>query len=126
MIDAPSKKQDQFIVRLPDGMRDRIKAAAETNNRSMNADIVATLEEAYPAPPPPEYDPELLSRIMEKMSKLLAKDEMAITKEELREFSANFRRLSEHLKDTQASRPPFYEPLGAPPPGYRKPSDLKD
>lgn len=32
-------------------MRDRIKAAAEANNRSMNAEIVATLEEKYPAPP---------------------------------------------------------------------------
>jgi len=41
---------DKVIVRLPDGMRDRIKAAAERNNRSMNAEIVATLEEKYPAP----------------------------------------------------------------------------
>ncbi|RWR45876.1 Arc family DNA-binding protein [Sinirhodobacter ferrireducens] len=41
---------DKFMLRLPDGMRDRIKAAAEANNRSMNAEIVATLEEKYPAP----------------------------------------------------------------------------
>ncbi|MBB1498788.1 Arc family DNA-binding protein [Paracoccus sp. MC1862] len=41
---------DQFMVRLPEGMRDRIKAAAEANNRSMNAEIVATLEEKYPRP----------------------------------------------------------------------------
>ncbi len=41
---------DKFMLRLPDGMRDRIKAAAEGNNRSMNAEIVATLEEKYPAP----------------------------------------------------------------------------
>lgn len=46
----PSEKQDRFIVRLPDGMRDRIKAAAENNNRSMNAEIVAALEEKYPNP----------------------------------------------------------------------------
>ncbi|MFG6599389.1 Arc family DNA-binding protein [Sulfitobacter sp. 1A09293] len=38
------------MLRLPDGMRDRIKHVAEANNRSMNAEIVATLEEAYPAP----------------------------------------------------------------------------
>lgn len=31
-------------------MRDRIKAVAEDNNRSMNAEIVAALEEKYPAP----------------------------------------------------------------------------
>lgn len=47
---APSKQLDQFVVRLPDGMRDRIKDAADANNRSMNAEIVATLEEKYPRP----------------------------------------------------------------------------
>ena len=41
---------DRYMLRLPDGMRDRIKAAAAENNRSMNAEIVATLEEKYPAP----------------------------------------------------------------------------
>lgn len=48
----PSQNQDKFVLRLPDGMRDRIKTAAEINNRSMNAEIVATLEEKYPAPSP--------------------------------------------------------------------------
>lgn len=43
MTDAPSQSQDKFIVRLPDGMRDKIKAAAEANNRSMNAEIVVAL-----------------------------------------------------------------------------------
>lgn len=40
---------DKFMLRMPDGMRDRIKIVAETNNRSMNSEIVATLEEKYPA-----------------------------------------------------------------------------
>ena len=42
--------KDRYMLRLPDGMRDRIKAAAEANNRSMNAEIVATLEDKYPDP----------------------------------------------------------------------------
>ena len=42
--------KDQYMLRLPDGMRDRIKRAAEANNRSMNAEIVASLEAIYPAP----------------------------------------------------------------------------
>lgn len=46
----PSRTSDQFIVRLPDGLRERIKTAADVSNRSMNAEIVATLETAYPAP----------------------------------------------------------------------------
>jgi hypothetical protein len=42
--DYPSSKQDQYMARLPDGMRDALKAAADANNRSMNAEIVARLE----------------------------------------------------------------------------------
>lgn len=50
MQDRKPQDQDKFIVRLPDGMRDRIKAAADANSRSMNSEIVATLEEKYPQP----------------------------------------------------------------------------
>lgn len=39
---------DKFMLRMPDGMRDRIRAAAEAKNRSMNSEIVAALEEKYP------------------------------------------------------------------------------
>lgn len=42
--DFPSSKQEQFVLRFPAGMRDRIKAAAEENSRSMNAEIIARLE----------------------------------------------------------------------------------
>lgn len=35
---------DQFPLRMPDGMRDRIKAAADANGRSMNSEIIAQLE----------------------------------------------------------------------------------
>lgn len=46
----PGQGADAFNVRLPDGMRDRIKAAADRNGRSMNAEIVATLAQHYPPP----------------------------------------------------------------------------
>ncbi|MBA4774327.1 MAG: Arc family DNA-binding protein [Rhizobiales bacterium] len=49
MSNDPVHEQDKFMLRLPEGMRDRIKLQAERNNRSMNAEIVATLEIAYPA-----------------------------------------------------------------------------
>lgn len=42
----PSDEQEQFMVRMPPGMRARIKHRAETNNRSMNAEIVSLLEES--------------------------------------------------------------------------------
>lgn len=40
----PGRGADQFIVRFPDGMRDKIKAAADTKGRSMNAEIITRLE----------------------------------------------------------------------------------
>lgn len=46
----PSERQERFIVRMPDGLRDRIKVEAEKNNRSMNSEIISTLESAYPEP----------------------------------------------------------------------------
>ena len=52
MSEQSSQNQDKFIVRLPDGLRDRIRLTAETNHRSMNAEVVALLEENYPAPVP--------------------------------------------------------------------------
>ncbi|KAB8060443.1 Arc family DNA-binding protein [Janthinobacterium sp. FT14W] len=39
-----AQDSDKYIVRFPDGMRDRIAAAAKANNRSMNAEIVKCLE----------------------------------------------------------------------------------
>jgi hypothetical protein len=38
---------DKYIVRFPDGMRDQIAAAAKANNRSMNAEIVARLQQTF-------------------------------------------------------------------------------
>lgn len=40
---APSDLADKFMLRMPDGMRDDIAAAAKANNRSMNAEIIARL-----------------------------------------------------------------------------------
>lgn len=42
-----NRESDRFMLRLPDGMRDRIKAAAESNNRSMNSEIVARLQATF-------------------------------------------------------------------------------
>jgi predicted HicB family RNase H-like nuclease len=43
----PSDKQDKFMLRFPEGMRERIRIAAEKNGRSMNAEIVSRLEESF-------------------------------------------------------------------------------
>lgn len=42
-----SDAADKVLVRMPDGMRDRIKDAAKHNNRTMNAEIVARLQASF-------------------------------------------------------------------------------
>ena len=85
---------EQYTVRMPDGLRDRIKTFAELNNRSMNAEIISTLELAYPAPvdptamrelvmllssfnPKTAEDSELLSTVAHKLMHYMNDDEMA-------------------------------------------------
>lgn len=46
---APSDLADKFMLRMPDGMRDRLKREAADNNRSLNAEIVARLEKSFEA-----------------------------------------------------------------------------
>lgn len=41
---APSSAKDQFILRLPAGMRDHLKNLAATNRRSMNAELLLLIE----------------------------------------------------------------------------------
>lgn len=60
----PSEEAERFQVRMPPGLRERIKQAAERNNRSMNSEIVATLEEKYP---PPSIDLKLVATFLETL-----------------------------------------------------------
>lgn len=48
MSGLTSRESDKFMLRMPDGMRDRVRIAAEANGRSMNAEIVAALEDKFP------------------------------------------------------------------------------
>lgn len=41
-----SHDQNKYVVRFPEGLRDRIKEQAERNCRSMNAEIVFHLQNA--------------------------------------------------------------------------------
>ena len=46
----PSQTAERFQIRLPDGLRDRIKTYAEKHGRSMNTEIVRILEREFPEP----------------------------------------------------------------------------
>lgn len=69
----PSPDKERFIVRLPDGMRDQIRAAAQANNRTMTAEIVARLrwsfeagQDAVPASMPEVSGVEQRLRLLEQ------------------------------------------------------------
>lgn len=59
---------DKYVVRFPDGMRDRIADSARANNRSMNAEIVDRLEGSFETP-------EAMKDISATLSKLIAHTE---------------------------------------------------
>ena len=40
---------EKFVIRLPNGLREQIKALSEQNRRSMNSEIIMVLEKAYSA-----------------------------------------------------------------------------
>lgn len=61
----PPQPQDKYVLRMPDGLRGRIKRVAADNNRSMNAEIIATLEERYP---PDGMDIEMLTKFLQSFS----------------------------------------------------------
>lgn len=48
MTDSAPKQLPPYGLRMPPALKDRVQAAATQNSRSMNAEIVATLEEKYP------------------------------------------------------------------------------
>ena len=57
MTEKPVRDHDKFMLRMPDGLRERIAGSARVNGRSMNSEIVATLLDQYP-----DTSPELQSR----------------------------------------------------------------
>ena len=68
------RDQDKFMLRLPDGMRDRIKAKADRAGMSMNEAIVWCLDQYFPAPR--TFDQQL-DELVEKVALLMGDDSSA-------------------------------------------------
>lgn len=64
-----TQDQDKYILRFPEGMRERIKANATENNRSMNAEIVARLESSFEASKDP-HTRQIIVRLLERIGEL--------------------------------------------------------
>ncbi|MCZ7480926.1 Arc family DNA-binding protein [Rhizobium rhizogenes] len=78
MKQSTGRGSDQFNLRFPEGMRDRIAQEADKVGRSMNAEIVARLESSFqkPAPRP------VLSELVKSFSENLA-TEPGVTEQDL-------------------------------------------
>lgn len=61
MSDNP--KHVTVRLRVPPELRDKIAASSEQYNRSMNADMVARLEQSFEQPPSAELSPTQLEQI---------------------------------------------------------------
>jgi plasmid stability protein len=72
-----TRESDKFMLRLPDGMRQRIKVSAEAHGRSMNAEVVKALEVLYPdpdKPTPKEYALDPLNQLTFSQEKTLVNE----------------------------------------------------
>ena len=78
----PAAELEKVIIRLPDGMRERLKSAADANGRSVNAEIVARLNVSFgmeTATPGMWHRPELIEqtlRVLDDLRYLLAQPEL--------------------------------------------------
>lgn len=85
-----SRTADKFVVRLPEGMRDRIAEVARAQHRSMNSEIVARLESS-----------------LEQDGVLLHNDDLNLDSSELsqyeRELLVRFRQLTQRQQNALLS-----------------------
>lgn len=63
-----------FGVRMPADLKSRVAASAAANNRSMNAEIVATLQEKYPEPSGSDLA-ALFSEVLARLEQVSSNDE---------------------------------------------------
>lgn len=86
-----AKDQDKFVVRLPDGMRERIRAKADRAGMSMNEAVVWCLEQYFPAP---QTLDDKLNELIEKVALLKGDDTNAAVEGLIREIDATLSTIS--------------------------------
>lgn len=74
----PSQEADRFQVRMPEGLRDKLREAAAANGRSMNAEIVKRLEDTFEIDARLNQqlyeDPKLMRAVVAVLAKLKEED----------------------------------------------------
>jgi hypothetical protein len=63
--ETPAHSLDKFVLRLPEGMREKIGVAARANRRAMNAEIVNRLERSFVDAPAGALPEDVVKAILE-------------------------------------------------------------
>ncbi|MGO7972993.1 Arc family DNA-binding protein [Rhizobium leguminosarum] len=108
----PSQLAERFQIRMPEGMRDALREAAEKNGRSMNTEIITRLEDSFEsgnqAPSSIDEIAKLAARQLTNAPHIPMKDREAIWSlyetiklEETRNIRKFMTRLSEVIADAE-------------------------
>lgn len=106
---------DKYVLRLPDGMRDKLADLARANNRSMNAEMVHILQQAIDGVTPRTNAPgdgeekELLAAILQKLSEKTYPVEVDLWDTE--HIAAYLKRSYTTVRDKIIVRPDFPKPI---------------
>lgn len=63
-----TQPQDKYIVRLPDGLRERIRQSAEAHKRSMNSEIIERLLESLDGRVPSEEAQKMITDLQGRLA----------------------------------------------------------
>ncbi|MDB5822166.1 MAG: hypothetical protein JWR21_870 [Herminiimonas sp.] len=99
------------MVRLPDGMRDRIADAAKASNRSMNAEIVARLQKSYEASDTPSVANSIADFRAHVSTLLAARDEQVSLLEKYFKRATYALIRAVHLLQQESAPPAKLKPL---------------
>jgi hypothetical protein len=88
---------DKFMLRLPDGLRGKVAAAAKDNKRSVNAEFVARIEASFLPAGATEAPSETIREITRHTAQILANRD-----EHVRLLEGYFRKSAEALNKSVA------------------------
>lgn len=76
---ATGRDSEKYIIRFPDGMRERLHEAARINNRTLNAELVARLQASFEPRQDATADAQLAMRVEERKNE----EKLAIVRNQL-------------------------------------------
>jgi hypothetical protein len=78
---ATSRESDKFILRLPDGMRERLAEVAESQGRTMNAVVIGALAEYLTDAKSIESQLAEIKTILQALTEKVSGNDLAVSSE---------------------------------------------